>query len=112
MKTKMGLLVFVACISLASCGSPSEEAPAPSPAAAANDSIHVEKVSANTASKNEIAAALTAAEVPNAERWADEVVEYRPYPANDSNLTRLRHNLAKYKPGQQTVDKIVSVLTP
>jgi hypothetical protein len=50
--------------------------------------------------------------VPNAERWAEEVVEYRPYAANDSNLTRLRQNLAKYEPGQETVDKIVRALTP
>ncbi|MDT5279061.1 MAG: hypothetical protein QOJ20_256 [Mycobacterium sp.] len=71
-----------------------------------------EKVSANTASENEIAAALKAAGVSNAERWAHEVVEYRPYPADDPNLAKLRENLAKYNPGQETTDKIVSALTP
>jgi hypothetical protein len=70
------------------------------------------KVSANTASENDIASALTAAGVSNAERWAHEVVEYRPYPADDPNLAKLRDNLAKYNPGQETVDKIVSALTP
>jgi ABC-type glycerol-3-phosphate transport system substrate-binding protein len=70
-----------------------------------------EKVSANTASENEIAAALSAAGVSNAERWAHEVVEYRPYPADDPNLAKLRENLAKYNPGQETTDKIVSALT-
>ena len=41
-----------------------------------------------------------------------EVVEYRPYPADDPNLTTLRENLAKYNPGQETTDKIVSALQP
>jgi hypothetical protein len=70
------------------------------------------KVSANTASEDEIAAALERAGVSNPERWAEEVVEYRPYPADDPNLTELRENLAKYNPGQETTDKIVSALVP
>jgi len=70
------------------------------------------KVSANTASEDEISDALEQAGVNNPERWAEEVVEYRPYPATDPNLTKLRDNLAKYNPGQTTVDKIVSALTP
>ncbi|ART71168.1 hypothetical protein BTO20_23835 [Mycobacterium dioxanotrophicus] len=70
------------------------------------------KVSANTASEDDIAAALKAAGVSNPSRWAEEVVEYRPYPAEDPNLGKLRDNLAKYNPGQETVDKIVSALTP
>ena len=70
------------------------------------------KVSANTASEDEIAAALEGAGVSNPERWAEEVVEYRPYPADDPNLTKLRENLAKYNPGQETTDKIVSALAP
>jgi hypothetical protein len=72
----------------------------------------VTKVSANTASEDEIAAALASAGVTNPQRWAEEVVEYRPYPTDDPNLTKLRNELAKYNPGQQTIDKIVSVLTP
>jgi len=66
----------------------------------------------NTASEDEIAAALASAGVSNPEKWAEEVVEYRPYPADDPNLTTLRENLAKYNPGQETTDKIVSALTP
>jgi hypothetical protein len=69
-------------------------------------------VSANTASVDEIAAALEGAGVSNAERWAEEVVEYRPYPADDPDLTKLRDNLAKYNPGEETTDTIVSALTP
>jgi DNA uptake protein ComE-like DNA-binding protein len=72
----------------------------------------VAQVSANTASEEEIAAALEGAGVSNADRWAEEVAEYRPYPADDPNLTKLRENLAKYNPGQETTDKIVSALTP
>jgi len=71
-----------------------------------------DKVSANTASEDEIAQALTTAGVSNPARWAEEVVEYRPYPTDDPDLTKLRKNLAKYNPGQETTDKIVSALTP
>ncbi|MGZ5376855.1 MAG: hypothetical protein ACXWD8_02195 [Mycobacterium sp.] len=70
------------------------------------------KVSANTASKEQIEAALRDAGVSNPARWAEEVLEYRPYPSDDPNLTKLRDNLAKYNPGQQTIDKIVSALSP
>jgi hypothetical protein len=52
------------------------------------------KVSANTASEQEITAALGSAGVSNPGRWAEEVVESR------------------YNPGQETVDKIVSALQP
>jgi arylsulfatase A-like enzyme len=76
--------------------------PAPGPA----------KVSANSASEDGIATALKAAGVSSPKRWAAEVVEYRPYPTDDPDLTKLRQNLSKYNPGQQTVDKIVSALRP
>src|SRR5262245_8441764 len=52
-------------------------------------------VDANTASVAEMAAAFEAAGVPNAERWAREVEEYRPYDASD-NWAKLRDELAKY----------------
>jgi ABC-type enterochelin transport system substrate-binding protein len=70
------------------------------------------KVSANTASVDEIAAALEAAGVDNADRWAREVAEYRPYATDDPDLTHLRDELAKYNPASGVVDSIVSVLTP
>lgn len=70
------------------------------------------KVSANTASQDVITAALQAAGVPSPEKWAAEVLEYRPYALNDLGLAKLRENLAKYNPAAQTVDQIVSVLLP
>ena len=36
----------------------------------------------------------------------------RAYPPDDANLTKLRENLAKDNPGQETTDKIVAALTP
>jgi hypothetical protein len=70
------------------------------------------KVSANSSTEDEIAAALQAAGVPSPQRWAAEVVEYRPYPLDDLTLAKLRQNLAKYNPSQQTLDKIVAALQP
>ena len=69
-------------------------------------------VSANTATVDEIAAALNAAGVDNADKWAREVVEYRPYDSNDPDLSHLRDELAKYNPGPGVVDLIVSALEP
>ncbi|MGE3857550.1 MAG: hypothetical protein AB7G21_11410 [Dehalococcoidia bacterium] len=85
---------------------------ATTPAAGASGATAVAKVSANTGSRAEIQAALQAAGVPNAANWTREVLEYRPYPADDANLTKLRQNLAKYNPGPGVVDAIVSALKP
>jgi hypothetical protein len=81
-------------------GAPSGEAPVPI------------KVSANTASEAAIAAAFAANGVDNPERWAKEVVEYRPYDATDTSMKKVRQNLAKYNPSTDTVEKIVAVLQP
>lgn len=72
----------------------------------------VTKVSANTATESELVAALTAAGVPNADRWAREVMEYRPYPADDATLQRLQDNLAKYNPDPATLAGILAALKP
>lgn len=110
-------------VSLAACGGATDTAAPMVPAA----DVHVAqqgdpmpsdpdpntmKVSANTASEDAIASALKAAGVASPKRWAAEVVEYRPYPLDDLGLAKLRQNLAKYNPAQQTVDQIVSVLLP
>jgi DNA uptake protein ComE-like DNA-binding protein len=91
---------------------PSAAAAAPGPTGTASGAPASARVSANTASEEEIAAALTGAGVSNPDRWAEEVVEYRPYPPDDPNLTVLRDNLAKYNPGEETTDRIVAALTP
>ena len=79
---------------------------------AADDSSSVAQVSANSASESEIAAALAAAGVANADRWAREVVEYRPYDASDTTLHKLQDNLAKYNPDPTTLAGILSALVP
>jgi DNA uptake protein ComE-like DNA-binding protein len=78
--------------------------------AAESATSSIAKVSANEASKAELVAALTAAGVDNPDKWADEVIEYRPYPPDDPHFTKLRNELAKDNPGPGVVDKIVSAL--
>ena len=85
---------------------------APGDPAPADPQPNVEKVSANTASEDAIAAALKAAGVASPKRWAAEVVEYRPYATDDIGLAKLRENLAKYNPAQKTLDQILSTLLP
>jgi hypothetical protein len=70
------------------------------------------KVSANSASEAEIAKALTAAGVSNPGRRAAEVVEYRPYPTDDPDLTTLRKNLATNDLDPETIDRVIAVLRP
>ncbi|MEV0197897.1 hypothetical protein [Nonomuraea sp. NPDC050691] len=115
MKIKLVAAALAAGLASAAC-SASEPAPAATVSAGttagATAGAATGKVSANTADESRIAAALKAAGVDNPERWAEEVVEYRPYAADDADLTSLRQNLAKYNPGEDTVDKIVSALTP
>jgi pectin methylesterase-like acyl-CoA thioesterase len=115
-KARLSLICGVTAIGLAvtGCGGSTTTGTGSSTKTAASTASTqpVAKVSANTASQEDITKALSSAGVPNADQWADEVVEYRPYPANDPNLTKLRDNLAKYNPGDAIVDKIVSALTP
>jgi hypothetical protein len=78
-------------------------------AAADGDGTEVTTVDANTASVDEMAAAFEAAGVANAQRWAHEVEEYRPY--SDDGWAALRQELSKYNIDQDTFDKITSTLT-
>lgn len=89
----------------------SAASPTASANASASASTSADVVDVNTASVDEIVAALEAAGVTNAERWADEVTEYRPYPTDDPQLGKLRQKLAKYNPGEDTLDRILSALT-
>jgi hypothetical protein len=57
-------------------------------------------------------AAFQTAGIANAQRWAQEVEEYRPYPANDPNFAKLRQNLAKYNPAPGVVDALIATLQP
>ena len=63
----------------------------------------------NTATQAEIAAAFTAAGIPNADRWAQEVVEYRPYEA-DPTWARLRQELGKYNIDPAVLEQILAML--
>ena len=121
----LALAALATVIALAACTSGSGATPTAAssagsvaPAAAtttptdAPSSAVAGKVSANTASQSELAAALAAAGVPNADRWAREVTEYRPYPADDPTLQVLQDNLAKYNPDPATLAGILSVLEP
>ena len=93
-----------------SAASAAESAASDAASAGKSAASGIKKVSANDASLTELQAALLAAGVDNPERWAKEVEEYRPYPADDPSFAKLRGELAKYNPGPGVVDKIVSAL--
>lgn len=85
-------------------------APSTSPTSASLDSAT--KVSANAATHAELVTALTAAGVANADRWAGEIEEYRPYDTSDPTLAHLQSELAKYNPDPATLAAILGVLQP
>ena len=78
-------------------------------AAPADAGADMARISANTASEDELATAFQAAGVPNAAKWAEEVAEYRPY--DEPTFAKLRKELAKYNPAPEVVDKIIATLT-
>lgn len=118
----LAVMIVVAACSGGSAATPSttattaspagSSAPAASTPSAASSAAVVGKVSANTATESEIAEALAAVGVPNADRWAREVTEYRPYPTDDPTLQALQDNLAKYNPDPATLAGILSALQP
>ena len=71
--------------------------------------ISAAMIPVNTATQEEIAAAFTAAGIPHADRWAREVVEYRPYEA-DPTWARLRQELGKYNIDPVVLEQIVAML--
>ncbi len=120
LRTPIALAALAATVTLAACGSSSGSGSsstaaatvtAATPATSAKGATTAKTVNANTATESDIAAVLTSNGVPSAARWAKEIVEYRPYPADDANWTRLRDNLAKYNPDPAVLDKIVASLT-
>ncbi len=118
----LGAAVLGLALALAACSgggsSPtatpvvSRAASAASAATAVSAGGSATTVSANTATQDELAAALEAAGVPNADRWAREVIEYRPDATDDTTLQELQDNLAKYNPDPTTLAAILAALTP
>jgi ABC-type transport system substrate-binding protein len=66
-------------------------------------------VNANTASVDELQAAFEAAGIANADKWAREVAEYRPYP-DDPTWAQLRQELSKYNIAPDVLEKIIGLL--
>jgi hypothetical protein len=108
----LAALVAVGCSSPPATTSPTatpgsvESAPPTTPPASSSVAV---RVSANTATEQELAAAFSAAGIPNADRWAREVAEYRPYDA-DPTWAKLRQELAKYNIDPTVLEQILATL--
>jgi hypothetical protein len=97
--------------------SPTEAAPADTTPAPADTAGAVTtppataggKVNINDASVSDLEAAFKAAGVTSARRWAQEVDEYRPYPA-DPDFAKLRQELGKYNIDPKVLELIISLL--
>lgn len=95
-----------------SSSSESASSPAASPSASGSPSSSSDaatKVNANSASAEELKQALEGAGVANPEKIADEIIEYRPYTAENLK-SKLSEELAKYGVDETQLVLIVSVL--
>ncbi|MEW6583108.1 MAG: hypothetical protein AB1416_10150 [Actinomycetota bacterium] len=119
--TMVAALAASASLAVAACGDSGSASAGSSTAAAATTAAVTDTaatstaagtVSANTATFEELVAAFEAAGVPNAEQWAREVEEYRPYDTSDPTLSHLQDELAKYNPDPAVLQKILATLTP
>jgi DNA uptake protein ComE-like DNA-binding protein len=84
--------------------STSTSAPAPGSSAAPAGAVDP-----NSASTDELVAALESAGVDNAQQWAREIQEYGPYTAADLTAT-LTQELAKYNIAADQLTKLLSAL--
>lgn len=117
--TPLASLLAIAAIAMAGCGSSTgsngsanTQTTSSSTTSASTTQSTSGKISANTATADELVAALEGAGVTSADRWAREVMEYRPYDTGDVTLASLRRELSKYNPSTDQLTKIMSVLQP
>ena len=99
-----------AATTAATDATPPAAAAEPAATSTAGSSEDAQTLSANDATIAELAAAFEAAGISNAQRWAREVDEYRPYDADDTDYAKLRRELAKYNPAPGVVDAIIAQL--
>jgi hypothetical protein len=91
---------------------PTPAPPGPSATILVSPRATIATLSANNATPDELLAAFMAVGVVNPDRWARAVQESRPYDASDTKLDKLRAELERYNPGEETIAAILSVLRP
>lgn len=82
------------------------------PSAAPGPAGAKDRIAIHTASQQDIAATLKSNGVDNPGEWAQIVMAYRPYPANDPSLAKLRRVLLQYHADPDTIAKTLNSLTP
>jgi hypothetical protein len=98
-------------LALAGCGGSDSAAPTTTKEpTATNTTAPTGKISVNNSTRDELIAAFEAAGIPSADRWADEVTEYRPYSVDDTSYAQLRTELAKYNPPPEVLEKIIAMM--
>ena len=120
MPVRLASLSLVFAAALTGCSDPGADAPPATPTTAAppaasapaspdTASPSVQTVDPNTATTEELTAALASAGVDNPERWAEEIQEYGPYTAENLEPT-LTEELGKYGISDDQLSKVLSAL--
>lgn len=68
------------------------------------------KPSVNNGSEKDLAATLRDAGVSDAEKWAQTLVQYRPYPAGDAGAARIKEVLGQFQADPDTVSKVTATV--
>jgi hypothetical protein len=70
------------------------------------------RIAIHSSSQQDIASVLKSNGVHNPGRWAQIVIAYQPYPANDPSLAMLQRALTQYHADPDTIAEITNALTP
>jgi hypothetical protein len=82
------------------------------PSAAQGPAGNGQRTSIATASIQDLSASLRANGVNDPEHWSKVIVQFRPYPANDAGMAKLKTVLGRYQADPDTTGKITNALIP
>jgi hypothetical protein len=112
-----GLVAVIAALALAGCAggsrSGSDNQGAEGPASAApGPAGQADRVSVNDSSPDDLTAALRANDVPDPAKWAQILVEYRPYPQGQAGADGIRDVLTRFEADPETAATITNAVVP
>lgn len=81
------------------------------PSTAPGPAGDAQRISIASASESDIASALRANGVDDPERWAQIVLQYRPYPAGPAGMAKLKDALTRFQATPDDISKITNALT-
>lgn len=105
-------VVLTCALTVAGCGGGGGVGGSNQPGVRPPDVSASHKQSINDSSVQDIAAVLRTNQVQDSGKWAQVVMQYRPYPKDDPQLGKLRRALADNHADPRTIEQVTAVLKP